>query len=358
MQVEAVPPEVLSADDRAVWNAWRAGAPELASPFLGPEWPAAVARAYGRSEHPIRVAVLRDGGAATAFLPVRLGAMAALPAGAPLCDYQAVIAAPGGSVDSRALVRALGCGRFDFDGAVDGGHLRAWARGSCVTRAADLSEGYEAYGARRRAAGSDALRDVEKKRRKIEREVGRLTFTAASSSRADFDRLIRWKRAQMRATGQTDVLESAWSRRLLEDLWSSRDPAFGATLFTLHVEDRLAAAHLALAGGRELHAWFIAHDDAFARYSPGLMLLADILQWMDGRYDRLDFGPGDYRFKTAFGDVERRVGRGFVGVPSAAALMRDAQWRVRTAAEALPLGRASALPGKAMRRLDIWRAVR
>ncbi len=358
MQVEAVPPESMSADDRALWNAWRAATPGLGSPFLGPGWPVAVARAYGRSDHPVRVAVLRDGGVARAFLPARVGALAALPVGAPLCDYQAVVAAPGRQVDARSLVRALGCGRFDFDGAVEGGGLDAWTRAHGATRAADLSEGYAAYAARRRATGSDAIKDVEKKRRKLERDVGALTFTAASPSRADYDRLIRWKRAQMRSTGQTDVLDSAWSRRLLESLWSSRDPAFGATLFTLHVEDRLAAAHLALAGGRELHAWFIAHDEMFARYSPGLLLLVDILRWMDGRYDRLDFGPGDYRFKTAFGDVERRVGRGFVGVPSAAALMRDAQWRVRAAAEALPLGRASALPGKAMRRLDIWRAVR
>ena len=48
---------------------------------------------------------------------------------------------------------------------------------------------------------------------------------------------------------------------------------------------------------------------------------------------------------------------GFVGLPSAAALARRAAYGVRRAAEALPLGRVSELPGKAMRRMDVWRGL-
>ena len=39
------------------------------------------------------------------------------------------------------------------------------------------------------------------------------------------------------------------------------------------------------------------------------------------------------------------------------ALARRAAYGVRRAAEALPLGRMSALPGKAMRRMDLWRGL-
>jgi hypothetical protein len=49
---------------------------------------------------------------------------------------------------------------------------------------------------------------------------------------------------------------------------------------------------------------------------------------------------------------------GFVGVPSAASLLREAAYGVRRAAEALPLGAVSALPGKAMRRIDLIRGLR
>ena len=43
---------------------------------------------------------------------------------------------------------------------------------------------------------------------------------------------------------------------------------------------------------------------------------------------------------------------------SPATLVRQLAYGLRGAAESLPLGRASALPGKAMRRLDLMRALR
>jgi hypothetical protein len=49
---------------------------------------------------------------------------------------------------------------------------------------------------------------------------------------------------------------------------------------------------------------------------------------------------------------------GFVGLPSTATFVRHAADGVRRAAEALPLGPVSDLPGKAMRRLDLIRGLR
>ena len=46
------------------------------------------------------------------------------------------------------------------------------------------------------------------------------------------------------------------------------------------------------------------------------------------------------------------------GRPSPSTLIRSAAYGVRAAAEALPLGRVSELPGKAMRRLDVIRGLR
>ncbi|HEX3406238.1 MAG TPA: cellulose biosynthesis protein CelD, partial [Caulobacteraceae bacterium] len=91
----------------------------------------------------------------------------------------------------------------------------------------------------------------------------------------------------------------------------------------------------------------------------GLLLFQDVLKWMDERpYDRLDLGYGDYRFKRELSNLQRPLMHGFVGVPSAASLLREAAYGVRRAAEALPLGAVSALPGKAMRRIDLIRGLR
>jgi CelD/BcsL family acetyltransferase involved in cellulose biosynthesis len=37
-----------------------------------------------------------------------------MPVGAPMCDYQALIAAPGVTMDPRDLLQALGVSRYDF----------------------------------------------------------------------------------------------------------------------------------------------------------------------------------------------------------------------------------------------------
>jgi CelD/BcsL family acetyltransferase involved in cellulose biosynthesis len=79
---------------------------------------------------------------------------------------------------------------------------------------------------------------------------------------------------------------------------------------------------------------------------------------MDGApFDRLDLGLGDYRFKRELSNVQRDVAHGFVGVPSPAAAVRGAAYGLRRAAESLPLGAVSTLPGRAMRRVDIMRGL-
>jgi CelD/BcsL family acetyltransferase involved in cellulose biosynthesis len=361
MRIDLVDPLALSTEELSAWESFQAGDRALASPFLSPRWPQALAQVDGPDRRCGRVAVARDGhGTPVAFLPLRLAKGAALPMGAPMADYQAVVTAPGLRLDPRELIRAAGEPRFDFN------HLLAeqaafapFVRGTSESQIIDLSAGYEAYAAERRAGGHDILKDAAKKRRKLEREHGAASFTALSDDPAEFDQLIDWKRRQYRATRQTDILAAGWPLELLRQLHGARDARFRGALFSLRVGGRLIAVHFALLGGAVLHAWFIAHDPEFSRYSPGVILIDHILQWASAQGVReLDLGPGDYRFKLQLANATRRVAHGFVGRPSAASLMREAQYRVRNAAESLPLGRVSHWPGKAMRRVDLWMSLR
>jgi CelD/BcsL family acetyltransferase involved in cellulose biosynthesis len=282
-----------------------------------------------------------------------------MPVGAPMCDYQGLVAAPGVSVDGRRLLEALGVARYDFchmpkSQAAFSAHVRG-ASPSWISR---LPFGYEAY-AHDKNAESGVLKDLAKRRRKAEAEFGRLTFTALSRSRSDFDKAFEWKRAQFRATGQTDVFAVGWTQRLMEDLFVGRDPEFGGGLFTLHMGDRLVAAQFHLRGFDVIHGWVIAHDPEYDRYSPGLLLFQDIMRWMDETpYTSIDYGPGDYRFKKQLANAECLIGHGFIGRPSPASFIRGAAYGIRETAERLPLGRVSELPGKAMRRYDLIRGLR
>ena len=284
-----------------------------------------------------------------------------MPAGAPMNDYQGLVTEPDLQVDPRALVAALGVQRLDFTHMLAGqsafaGHVR----GEAASYRVEAPDGYAAYAEGRREAGSGVLKDIDKRRRKIEREEGPVTFAAHSRSASAFDQLIDWKRGQYRAGHQTDIFDALWP--LAAAARSVRRPRPGIRRGAVH------PAHGRQAGGgavqparprQTIHAWIIAHDDAFERYSPGLVLFGEILRWMEGGpFTTLDLGSGDYRFKQQLSNAQRPVGHGFVGRPSPASLIRSAQYGVRAAAEALPLGSVSALPGKAMRRMDLLRGLR
>lgn len=362
MKIDVVRPWELPTAAIARWSELQASDASLDSPFLSPHWARAVARAQGPSsgDRGVRVAVLGGLEDPRGFIAARVTPFTAMPAGAPMCDYQGIVAEPGLELDPRALVRALGVGRIDFSHMLENQTVFApHLKGSDVSRIIDVAGGYTAYEAERREAGTSVLKDIDKKRRKVEREVGPVTFNAFSRSKADLDQLVTWKQAAWKATGQTDLFAAGWPARLLKGLFAGRDPDFGGVLFTLYFGDKLAAAQMNIRSGSTVHSWIIGHDAAFERYSPGMILFQSILRWMDDvPYSRLDLGAGDYRFKRELANRQVTVAHGFVGCPSAAALVREAAYGVRKAAESLPLGPVSELPGKAMRRLDLLRGLR
>jgi CelD/BcsL family acetyltransferase involved in cellulose biosynthesis len=357
MEFTVVAPDEMTAADVSTWLALQT-ASERTSPFLSPFWVQACAAVASPDHACARIVRLHEGGEAVGFFPVRVRGATAGPVGAPMCDYQGVVGAPDLTFDPRRLLCALRVGRLDFTSLLaDQGAFARGVRGVAQSQVIDLSAGYDAYAAARRAAGTDILQDTAKKRRKLEREHGAAVFTV-SRDLADFEQMMVWKRAQYRASGQTDIFQAGWTQALLRSLFERNEDVFGGAFFTLHVDGKLAAAHFALRQGGVLHAWFIAHDEAFARYSPGVILINEILKWAPAQGVReLDLGPGDYRFKHSLANVKRDVAHGYVGRPSAAALARGAAYQVRATAEALPLGRFSTLPGKAMRRLDLIRSL-
>jgi CelD/BcsL family acetyltransferase involved in cellulose biosynthesis len=358
VQIDVLRPRELPAFAMAAWRALQRAGRGWDSPFLSPCWARSVEHAKGGRN--VRIAMLSEAGEPRAFLAAQTGRLTALAAGGAMSDYEGLVGDPGPRFDVTKLVRALGVARYDFSHVpAEQSAFVSYARGGSVSWVVDLPEGYAAYAARRRADGVSALKEIDRKRRKVERDIGETVFTAKSASRADFERLIELKRGQYRATGQTDVFGAGWTRKLLEDLFALDLPGFGGALFTLHIAGRLAAVQLHLMGETTIHTWMVAHEDEFERYSPGLLLFQDILKWMDDQpYDRLDLGYGDYRFKRELANLQRPLMHGFVGVPSATSFFREAAYGVRRAAEALPLGPVSALPGKAMRRIDLIRGLR
>ena len=348
-------PSELGRSDLDAWRELQATQPRLASPFLSPGWALAVEEAQAEG---VKVVLVREGGRLRAVMAARAGRWTALPAGAPLCDTQGLVAEPGFGADLSRIVRALGVRRFDFTQVpTNDPAFAAHVQGVQQSYVIDLSNGWEGWVEARKAQGSGLFKDLGKKRRKLERRFGPIRFTALSQDPADLAQLIAWKRRKFERTRQTDLFAAGWPTALLEALFAGEREGVQGGLFTLHAGERLIAAHLALVGTEVINGWINAHDDDAEEGSPGLLLFEDQLRWMDGRFRELDIGPVDYGYKSRFTDVLRPLGHGFVGAPGPATLMRATEYGVRRAAERLPLGRVSAWPGKAMRRLDLWRAL-
>lgn len=356
MAIDVLRPTEITASLRADWRALQAADADVAGPFFAPEWAGAVERARGG----VRIAVQYDAQGLAAVLPIGRGRFTAGAPGGPLADYDGLIARRGAEVDMPGLLMAMGVARYDFAHApASQPMLAAGMRGRGVSWRVDAGRGWAAYQATLKSRKSDLVRDVGKRLRRIEREVGPVEFRFADADANAFAAMLRWKREQYAATRQTDVLARPWTQRLLGELSETRGDVFGGLFSTLRAGDQLLAGHFGLYANGVLHAWFIAHDTAFARFSPGMVLMGELTRALceGAGWREFDLGSGDYAFKARLCDAGRDVGYGFVGRPSPAAAFRGGAYAVRGWAERAPLGRLSALPGKAMRRWDIIRAL-
>lgn len=353
MRVDLIHPNELNQDQIARWRDYQAAQPSLASPFLTPDW----ARLMGETRKGARVAVIEAG---RGFFPIqKLSRFTAMGLGAPIADYQGVVGEPGLQIDAKALCRALKVGRIDLSHVPEGQSIlagrEAGADGSWI---ADVSEGADVYCGWLKSRRSEFVRQQAKKERKLEREGAAPVFTMLSRDKAAFDTMLDWKLEQLRRTGQPAIWAKPWVRETLERSFAAEDPAFSGALFTLHVGDKLVAANYFLRAGGVLHDWIMAHDDAFNTYSPGVMLARKAVLWAaENGFREVDFGPGAYQYKRQLSTGQRMLAWGAVSGVSLSGALRAAEYGLRARIERLPDARIAALPGKAMRKLDLMRGL-
>lgn len=356
MRVDIIKPSELDESLVAQWNALRATDPNLANPYFSTGWAKAVGNIRPKDS---RVAIIEDSGKIIGFLPYRKGLMTAMPLGAPMSDYQAMIAAPGTEICPKPLLNAMNVGRFDFTHFVcDQTQFSKHFKGQSISHIVDLTEGLDTYMRFKTKLGSKVFKRTAKKIRRAEREVGPVRLTSTSNDQDAFDKMVRWKQAQYIATGTVDIFKHNWTLDLMRACFERDDPDFKGVLTTLHIGDDLAAVLFSLVSGRVLHGWFVAYDINFSDHSPGQLLFACLIEDMENTPFRiLDFGSGDYRFKHEFCNLERAVAHGTISGGGISGMTRNVFYGARQWAENQNNERLARLPGKAMRRLDTYRGL-
>jgi CelD/BcsL family acetyltransferase involved in cellulose biosynthesis len=311
MQIRVIDPRELDAPLNARWRALQQSHPALDSPYFLPEFTLAAAAARPG----VRIAILEDAGQVTGFFPYQGRWGMGAPAGGGLSDHHGVVCAPGTQWEWRALLKATGLAYWRFDHlpweqAPAGQAQRADSPGL------DLARGYEAWKASRVKA-SRRVEELDRKARKMAREVGPLRFEAHVADPAVYEFVLRLKSHQCRRTGVPDFFAWPWTRTLVERVLSTQNPQFAGRLSALWAGDELVAAHLGMRSQREWHWWFPVYAHAHARYSPGAQLLLRVAEAAAAEgCVRLDLGKGEDAYKSSFADIHVPLAEGWVSRPA------------------------------------------
>jgi CelD/BcsL family acetyltransferase involved in cellulose biosynthesis len=328
LNISLVPGDRLDGEQVAAWRELQQANPALGSPCFAPEFTQAVATV----RDDVEVAVLQRGGETLAFLPFqRRGNTRAVPVGGIVSDYQGLICGNGFTCDPRQLLKACNLVAWNFDRLLCSQTFFAPYYKQCALSARiDLSRGYVAYVAQRRAAGTHQIKQCEYMMRRMERELGPIRFVPHSSDSDSLTQVLAWKSEQYRRTGWSDLFATQWGRALVERIHAMQTPHFAGVFSLLYAGQRLVAGHFGMRSSMVWHYWFPAYDRRFAKYSPGLILLLKMAQFSEEFGLRsIDIGTGLTFYKRRLMNASVMVAEGSLEMPSCRGFLRLARRKLR-----------------------------
>jgi CelD/BcsL family acetyltransferase involved in cellulose biosynthesis len=310
-RVHLISPDRLSDDLIDVWRSHQLADENLRGPFFSPEY----IRLAASARPEVTVAVIDTPGQAPAFLPFhRDGSNVARPVGLRASDFSGIIAAPGYVWSPGEVIRDCGLAGWDFTNIVTSNktmqpHFRKYADSPFV----DISEGFEAFAKDRAQSGSDLVKSVAQKSRKMEREVAPVRFEAHVVDGRALALLYEWKAAQRARTETVDVLSTSWMRQIVERMLGGGTNIFGGMLSVLYAGDQVAAVHFGMRSDTIWHYWFAAYNHDLQRYSPGLIILLEMLKAAPALGIRtITLGQGDEAYKLRYATGSTPVASGSV----------------------------------------------
>jgi hypothetical protein len=147
--------------------------------------------------------------------------------------------------------------------------------------------------------------DSKRKRKKLERDLGPISFVFDDKRPEVFDACIRWKSSQYVATGLTDMFARPENVTMFRTLHGR-----GALVVSsLSAGSTLLAVHFGGLADQRHYWWVPTYDPAYSKYSPGRLLLESILQ-ESHRLGHLefDFLIGDEAYKWHYATHNRAIG--------------------------------------------------
>ncbi|MBB4040792.1 CelD/BcsL family acetyltransferase involved in cellulose biosynthesis [Microvirga flocculans] len=286
MEISVVSATNLSQEQVLSWARIQQHNPGLFSPFFRPEFTQAVASI----RDDVYVAVVDDG---AVFFPYQRNFFGmGRPVGGAVSDYHGLIAAPDYRLDPATLLRACGLTSWRFDHVpAEQTMFSSWQMIETGSPVVDLTPGD--------LPGSTALHaDHRRKRRRLERDFGPVDVDLDMTDQSMLELCMTWKSAQYRRMKQPDLFAKPWARALLKEIATHHTVEFSGILSVLRAGGRPIAAHFGMRSGNVWHYWFPTYDPDFHRYSPGILLLLEMMaQAPKFGISTIDFGRGDNDYK-------------------------------------------------------------
>ena len=337
--------DVMNPDriDSGLRQAWIELAREcgLTTPLLHPDF----AILMGHVRKDVRIVCAFDGNRLAAVLPIhhRPGGLAR-PLGAPFADVQGVISAGGFSMPLNTLFDKAGIRALHFDAAADPhGRLGDLAEAEplhAMRVDGDLDTVLESQ----RALHAKRFKNHRRLARQLEHERGQVELVAPDRDEGAFAGLLGWKRAQYQRTGRHDVLAPRWASELMQTLFREGQGEVQGLMVTLRVEGRVAAGLYGIRAGRDYNPWIAAFDPEFAPWSPGQLILHELMEKMpDLGLTRVDLAGGHDHYKKYYANAHEKMRTGLVTASGLA--------RAHTRVARLPWTLGEAIPGSVSRQV-------
>jgi CelD/BcsL family acetyltransferase involved in cellulose biosynthesis len=322
MRAEVIRLAELPDDLREKWCSAQAANPGLQGPCFRPE----LFTAVGQLRRETYVAVLEDGTALPAFLPFRKHRLWPLAKAVPLTEYQAIIGAASQRWDVPRVLHAFGLSGWDFDHLVGRESLEPEAD-PCRPGASPricLLNGLEPYLASLKQGGK-SLKHLAARQRELVRDLGPLRLDLESRDLSVLHKILEWKAQRF----NRDRPLASWIPAVLERLYQESRPPHSGILSALYAGDHLVAAHFGLRCQGILHYWFPGFNPDFPRYSPGGVLLHQLVAQLDTLGCRImDLGAGGERYKKYFANEALPYVAGSFEAPSAFGFVRKCKRRL------------------------------
>lgn len=331
MRVRTIRPADLDAGLRARWKAIQRSDADLASPYFSVEFTQAV----GSVRDDVYVGVIEQGSEVVGFFPYhrrRLGA--ARPVGLGLSDCHGVVIRPEIEWSAAELLKQSGLDSWEFDHLIASqAPFRAHHSAVEASPIIEVADGLAAYERRRTKMGGSELKSVRRKTRKLAREHEAHRFVEHERSEARLDQLFRLKSAQCRESGAFDYFSLPWTTQLVRRLLEFDEPDFGGVFSSLYVGEECVAVHFGMRTDAVWHWWFPNYESSFGRYSPGLILLLEIVRVAaEKQYRHIDLGKDLSRYKSNLMTSSIDVAEGRLARPSLGSEFANAcRWIERSA---------------------------